>query len=394
MILTPKSEIKKRIDDFQKSLLDSGFDGALIYQNVDLFYYTGTLQNGALYVPSSGEPLFMVIKNIDRARTESPIEKIVRLTNPVKAGEILNQNGYTLTGKLGLEMDVIPAKLYAKLLSTLGCELDDISMSVRIQRSVKSEFEIGMMKKSAGILKKVFAAIPDMLEENITETEISARIEYELRKHGSQGVLRMRAFGMELYAAHLAFGKSSATPVHFDGPVGVNGMYSATPQIGGDRKLKPGMPILADIVAGYGGYHIDCTRAFAYKHLDDKYIKAHMDALKLNKLIISRMKPGAIPSEIYDETIEMARNLGYESTFMSSGENQVKFVAHGIGLEVDEIPVIARSFKTPLAEGITMAVEPKIIDTAHGGVGVENTYLITAKGVDCFTNFDMELVIV
>ena len=394
MILTPKSEIKKRIGDFQNSLLNSGFDGALIYQNVDLFYYTGTLQNGALYVPSSGEPLFMVIKNIDRARVESPIEKIVRLSNPVKVGEILIQNGYKLSGKIGLEMDVIPAKLYAKLSSSLGCELDDISMVVRIQRSVKSEFEIGMMKKAAGILKKVFASIPDMLEEGITETEISARIEYELRRHGSQGVIRMRAFGMELYAAHLAFGQSSATPVHFDGPVGVKGLYPAAPQIGGDRKLKPGMPILADIVAGYGGYYIDCTRAFAYKHLDDQYMKAHKDAIKLNKLIISRMKPGAIPSGIYDETIEMARTMGYESTFMSSGENQVKFVAHGIGLEVDEIPVIAKPFKTPLAEGNTMAVEPKIIDTVRGGVGVENAYLITGKGVCCFTDFDMDLTIV
>ena len=81
MILTPKKEIFNRIENLQKSMKKSGFGAALIYQNVDIFYYTGTLQNGALYVPVNGKPLFMVIKNIDRAKKESPIERIVPISN-------------------------------------------------------------------------------------------------------------------------------------------------------------------------------------------------------------------------------------------------------------------------------------------------------------------------
>ena len=181
--------------------------------------------------------------------------------------------------------------------------------------------------------------------------------------------------------------------MHFDGPVGVRGMYPSAPQIGGYTKLKPGMPIIADIVAGVCGYHVDCTRTFALKSLDDKWVKTFDDAIKLNKEIVKRMKPGAIPADLYSEVTELAKGMGYEKYFMSTGANQVKFVAHGIGLEVDEIPVIAKPFKMPFKAGNTMAVEPKII-TPTGGVGVENTYHITEKGAKNLNNFSMELVIV
>ena len=251
-----------------------------------------------------------------------------------------------------------------------------------------------MMKKAASILRKTFAEIPNMLKEGVSETEISARIEYFMRKNRHQGIVRMRAFGMELYAAHLAYGASSANPVHFNGPVGMKGMYPGAPQIGGNTKLKRGVPILADIVAGVGGYYIDCTRAYALGGLDDKFIQQHEDCIKLNREIVKRLKPGEIPSEIYADIMSMAKNMGYEKNFMASGENQVGFVAHGIGLEVDEIPVIAKPYKMPFVAGNTMAVEPKIISPRTGGVGVENTYLITSKSAKNLTGFNMNLEIV
>jgi Xaa-Pro dipeptidase len=394
MSLVPAEEIQKRIGEFQKSLQREGLDGALIYQNVDSFYFTGTCQNGALYVPASGDPLFMVIKNIERARMESPLKRIVKLKNPVAVREVLRENKTEIPLRLGLEMDVIPAKLFERLVKSGFTVYQDISMSVRMQRSVKSDYEISMMKKAAGILKKVFENLPNHLEQGITETELSARVEYDLRKNGHQGVVRMRAFNMELYAAHVAFGPSSATPVHFDGPVGVKGMYPAAPQIGGNTKLKPGMPVLADIVAGVGGYNVDCTRSFALKYIDEKWMKAHQDSLKLNNQIVKHLQPGAIPSEIYVSIVKAAKEMGYEDCFMASGENQVKFVAHGIGLEVDEIPVVAGSFNMPLFAGNTLAVEPKIIKTGKGGVGIENTYHVTKNGARNLTGFNMDLVVV
>lgn len=393
MILTPKDEIYDRISKLQESLRTDQIDGALIYQNVDLFYYTGTCQNGALFVPRSGEPFFMVIKNIERAKIESPLERIEPLRNPVAIGDVMKEHKVKIPKRTGLEMDVIPAKLFEKLRKDILIEYADISMMIRLQRAVKSKFELGMMKKAAAILKIVFIEIPNLLEEGITETELSAHIEYLLRSNGHQGAVRMRAFNMELYAAAIAFGQSSATPVHFDGPVGVKGIYPAAPQIGGDKKLRPGIPIMADIVAGYGGYNVDCTRTFALKELDDKWLNIHCDTLKINDEIVKRIKPGTIPSEVYSDIIRIASDMGYADSFMSSGGNQVKFVAHGIGLEVDEVPVIAKPFKLPFQAGNTIAVEPKIIKKGKGGVGIENTYHITEKGAKNLNNFEMDIII-
>ena len=394
MILTPPDEIHSRLDYLQKTIQKNEFDGAIIFQNVDLFYYTGTLQNGALYVPSQGEPLFMVIKNIERARVESPIQRIVPLKNHAHVVATLSENGYPLPKKLGVEMDVVPARLYERIKTSFGCEISDISMDIRWQRSRKSVFELGMLEKAAKIVKKAFEAVRDNLKEGITETELSAIIEYNMRANGHQGVIRLRAFGMELYAIHLAFGTDAASPGHFDGPVGVKGLYPAAPQIGGNTKLKAGVPVMADIVAGYGGYVVDCTRTFALKKLDDKFLKTYNDVLKLNHEIIKQLKPGAIPSEIYTKAIELASQMGYAESFMASGQNQVKFVGHGIGLEVDEFPVLAKGFNNPIEVGNTLAVEPKIIPKNIGGVGVENTYYVDKNGARNITNSPMDLMIV
>ena len=394
MILTPYDEINHRLEYFRKSMNQVGFDSAIIFQNVDLFYYTGTIQNGALYVPSQGEPLFMVIKNIERAKIESPIQKIVPLRNLSRIIDTLVENQYPLPKKLGVEMDVVPARLYERIKTSFGCEISDISIDIRWQRSRKSDFELKMLEKAAKIVKKAFETVRENLKEGITETELSAIIEYNMRANGHQGVIRLRAFGMELYAIHLAFGIDAASPGHFDGPVGVKGLYPAAPQIGGNTKLKAGVPVMADIVAGYGGYVVDCTRTFALKKLDDKFLKTYNDVLKLNHEIIKQLKPGAIPSEIYVRAVELASQMGYAESFMASGQNQVKFVGHGIGLEVDEFPVLAKGFNNPIEVGNTLAVEPKIIPKNIGGVGVENTYYVDKNGARNITNSPMDLMIV
>jgi Xaa-Pro aminopeptidase len=60
----------------------------------------------------------------------------------------------------------------------------------------------------------------------------------------------------------------------------------------------------------------------------------------------------------------------------------VKFLGHGIGLEIDELPVLARGFKQPLEAGMTIAIEPKFTFPGIGVVGIENSYLITDDGFE------------
>ena len=73
---------------------------------------------------------------------------------------------------------------------------------------------------------------------------------------------------------------------------------------------------------------------------------------------------------------------------------KVSFLAHGIGIETDELPFIADRQKMKLQEGMTFAFEPKIIVPDEGLAGLENVYLVTKDGIESLNTATEELVIV
>jgi Xaa-Pro aminopeptidase len=78
---------------------------------------------------------------------------------------------------------------------------------------------------------------------------------------------------------------------------------------------------------------------------------------------------------------------------MGNGATRVKFIGHGLGIEVDEFPFIAQGQKLPLESGMTFAFEPKFIVPDLGIVGLENTYLVTGKGLQSFNSATEELLV-
>jgi Xaa-Pro aminopeptidase len=212
--------------------------------------------------------------------------------------------------------------------------------------------------------------------------ELSARIEYVMRMDGHQGLCRVRRFNMELYYGAVSFGETASYPHNFDGPVGVRGLYPAVQAMGGYRKLKRGDPVMVDVVGGYAGYIADGSRTYSLGPVSQQMWDTHQFILELNAYIETRLRPGAIPSEVYAAIQERVAKTPYAPHFMGAGENQVRFVAHGVGLELDETPVIAPKFDAPLEAGTVLAVEPKVFYPGLGGVGVENTYLITTTGCE------------
>ena len=84
---TPGTEIRHRIEELQSLLLSNEIDGAIIVQNSDLFYFSGTIQQSQLYIPSAGDPLLMVRKSLERARSESAIQNIVSFSSPRQVPE-------------------------------------------------------------------------------------------------------------------------------------------------------------------------------------------------------------------------------------------------------------------------------------------------------------------
>jgi len=381
----PREELERR---WVKTRRYMDCDALVILQNVDQFYLSGTLQTGVLWFPREGEPLLAVRKSFERAKIESAVRNIVPLKSYSELPGLIPQPGETV----GFETDILPVATYQQVTKNFPkSKIVDGSTPVRNARAVKTPYEVECIRRAAKQLDTMFLDIPSQLHEGLAEFELAARIEYVLRMAGHQGFTRVRRFNMEMHYGAVSFAETAAYPHAFDGPVGVRGLYPAAPMMGSRRTLKRHEPVMIDICGGYAGYIADGSRTYSLGPVSQQMRDTHQYILELNSWIEDRLRPGNIPSQIYQSILDRVATTSFSKHFMGAGENQVRFVAHSVGLELDEIPVIAPKFDSPLEPGVVFAVEPKVFYPGLGGVGVENTYLVTDEKCERLTLSPMEI---
>lgn len=387
MQYTPREELYHRIKRFQELLLNNDVDGALIIQKADLFYFSGTCQNAHLFIPAQGEPVLMVRKSLKRAREESALDNINDLRG---LDELFKTIAARLNGrgKVGLEMDVLPANLFLKYKKHLfPLEVVDISKFIRETRIIKSPYEIDRLKDSAKLNFEMFSGVSDILREGMTEVELAGKLESLYREKGHQGAIRMRGFNQEIFYGHLMSGWNLSHPSFFDGPTGGTGLNPSYPQSAGFKKIGGNEPIMVDYVGVYNGYMVDQARIFCIGELSGKLVGAYEAALKIKAQIVKNALPGANGKDLYEIAGNIAAESGYRQYFMGF-EDRVSFIGHGVGIELDELPVIAKNFNIILQPGMVFALEPKFIFPDEGAVGIEDTFVVTESGLEQITYFD------
>ena len=120
MRITPSTELNNRIQKLQKEMVVHSLDAVFILQNADLFYFTGAIQQGALYVPAEGEALYLVRKGFARARMESGLKEVVPFKSPRDLAGVLSDFGYALPKVVGMELDVVPVAVMNRFQKGLG----------------------------------------------------------------------------------------------------------------------------------------------------------------------------------------------------------------------------------------------------------------------------------
>lgn len=381
----PAAELAARVGKLQEQLGRAGLDGALIVENTSLYYFSGTVPSGCLFIPQSGEPLLLVRKDLHRSRRESALSQVLPLDSWRNLPALLGEHGYRLA-RLGMELDVLPAKDYFRFQRLLGdpVRIEDISHLTRMLRAVKSPYEIDLIRKSGVVHGEVFAAVPGFIREGMTDLELSARVEYEARRRGHYGFTRFRGLNMELFIGQVLVGPEAAAPTCYDTPLGGQGLSPLYPQGPCGAVIAPGKVISVDSMGNYTGYMVDQTRMYCLGRPPAELEKAFRVALEVQQMVEERAKPGVSGAELYEAAVDLARRAGLGEHFMGYGQ-PVTFIGHGVGLEVNEWPVIARGVEVPLAEGHVLAVEPKFVFPGLGVAGVENTYLVTASGLEKLT---------
>lgn len=385
---TPSREVNHRIRALQNKLSIKKIDAALIVQNSDLFYFTGTIQQAMLYVPTDGEPILFVRKSLTRAQMESPIARIAPLNSPKALVDQLMKNGYKLPGSLAMELDVLPTKLYFGYQALFPqAKICDISHEIRMLRVIKSDHEVDQIRISAQLVDQVMAKVPEYIEPDITEIALAAKIESFARSLGHQGIVRMRMFGMELFYGHIMAGPSAAQESYLASPTGGAALTPAVAQGASQRPIKPHEPILVDIAFAHNGYIADQTRIYSLGELPEDLRCAHQSMLKIQTALKEVIKPGVVSESIYALAHQKVQSDGYGKYFMGSGKNAVAFVGHGIGIELDEYPFLAKGQKLEIAPNMVLAIEPKLVFPNKGVVGIENSYRVVSDGLEQLTRF-------
>jgi Xaa-Pro aminopeptidase len=369
-------ESKARISAMQGQLKAKGIDGALFIFPIDVYYFTGTRQNSTLWIPVVGDPILLVRKSLTRAKEESPLKDIRPFPSSKEFASVIP----TEVIKIGFTYDVAPVQqlnFYNKLLA--GREFIDISQLNREVRSVKSTYELQEIKASGDALSSVFKVVPTFLKEGMRELDLAAEFEYHLRKVGHEGFVRMRAYNQELFGG-LTLSTGAASYGFFDGAVTGKGLSNASPQ-GASLELIPrNTPVMIDFTGVFNGYITDMTRMFVIGDLDPELQEAFNLAIQIQGYLQSMLKPGAICEDLFLKAVEMAEAGGFGDKFMGMPGEQARFVGHGVGLELDEFPVIAQGFKVALQAGQTIAIEPKFVIPGKGVVGIENTFAVSDAG--------------
>lgn len=390
MRLTPKEELDRRTAVLQGLMRQEGVEGAVIMQNADLFYFAGTIQRSHLFIPAEGNPVLMVKKSFKRARQESALDLVAPLENPGDLPAAAASFGYKGAGVVGFELDVLPAALYLKYRKIFSpAKIVDISPLVRRARMVKSPYEIEILRDAAALNRTMFFSVRDILREGITEVDLAGRLEAVYRRHGHQGYVRMRGFNQEIVYGHLMSGPNLAVPSFLDSPEGGPGVNPSFPQGAGLKKIAANEPVMVDYVGVIDGYMVDQARIFCLGRLEDKLVKAYRAALDIQAEIKKRAKPGAVCSNLYRLALDMASEAGLAEHFMGFPD-PAPFLGHGLGIELDELPVLAGGFEIPLEEGMVIAMEPKFVFPG-GEVGIENTFVVGKNGLETLTEFSEEI---
>jgi len=395
-ILVPRSELDRRHGALHRRLDELRLDMTLVATNVNLYYLAGSMQEGMLALSGAlPGPVYLARRAIDRARHESALDDVRASVGPAKLAGAL---GLGAVRRLGLELDAVPYAWVDRLVRGLEAstdarpELVDVSHTIREVRSVKSAWEVRMVEEAARQSDAAMERVPEVLEEGMTELELSVEVASTMRQLGWEGITRMHRFGSEMFLGGVLSGPSSVRTTNFQAVIGGFGLSPAVSHGASRRRIGRGEPVTVDICGSHGGYLTDCTRTFSVGPLPDDLRSAQSAGEKLLHALEREVRPGMPGSAVWERASSLAVDLGISEGFMGVGEGRMRFIGHGVGLELDELPVLAQGMEGILPEGAVIALEPKLVRPGVGVLGEENTYHVTSEGLRLLTKARRGLV--
>ncbi len=381
-----QTELIQRRDKIRWLMDQQNIDAALIACNVNLLYTYGQIISGYLYLPLHA-PARIFVKRPNNIKGEF----VFSIRKPEQIVEILQEEGLPMPKKLMLEGDELPYTEYTRLARMFPeTEVVNGTPLIRQARSIKTAMEIEMFRRSGVAHAKAYEQIPAVYRAGMTDRDFSIEIERLMRLEGGLGIFRVFGQSMEIFMGSVLTGDNAAHPSPFDFALGGEGSPELPVGVNG-TPLQEGYSVMVDMGGNFNGYMGDMSRVFSIGKLPEEAYAAHQLCIDIQNEVANLAKPGAVCEDLYNTAIAMVKEAGFADRFMGIHQ-QARFIGHGIGLEINEMPVIAPRMKQVLEPGMVFALEPKIVLPGIGPVGIENSWVVTAEGVEKLTNCEESII--
>lgn len=386
-------EAKERIESLQDKMREEKIGGAILFYSRDIFYYTGTAQPSYLFV--SPDDYFLYVRSgfgfaseevfieRDRIKEERRLENIFQEVSPGLQGN-----------KIATELDVLPAVQFSKFQEIFfGYDLINVSPFIQEQRKVKDPSEIAKIQEACEALDRGHQAVISTLREGITELELAAVVENAHRLAGHEGIFFMRQPDFFMGRGPISSGpnlfKRSGVVYTITG-VGLSPSVPAGPS---RRKITKGDLVVVDIPALVNGYHADQTRTYVLGKAREE-IRSMYQALKeIADYLIENIRPGMECSKTYQMAVEKSEELGVSGAFLSfGGGKKSRMIGHGVGLELNEPPILSSYDHSRIYEGYVVALDMHMLKEGVGVIKLEDMILVGNSGNEILTKSPRQLV--
>ena len=189
----------------------------------------------------------------------------------------------------------------------------------------------------------------------------------------------------------LLAGNNAGVPSPYDFALGGEGLDPSLPGGANGTLLQAGQSFMVDMGGNFYGYMCDMSRVYSVGRLPQLAYDAHQVCLNVQEAVAAAARPGVACEDLYNIALEIVQKAGFADCFMGTGQ-KAKFIGHGIGLEINEQPVIAPRIRQQLEPGMVFALEPKMVLQGVGPVGIENSWVVTQNGVEKLTQCPEEIV--
>lgn len=362
-------------------------DAILLADNANQYYVSERVYSGFTFINRNGVELFFVKRPVQLHGDD-----VIYIKKPELITDALKEKGIELPKTVALEFDTATYNEIQRLKKVFPeAEVFNGSAIMRTVRSIKTEYEIAKIKEGAIKHAVAYKHIPKIYKQGMSDIELQIEIERTMRLEGSLGIFRISGSSMEIFMGNLLCGKNADNPTPYDFAMGGAGLNRSLPIGSNGTLINHGNSVMVDMGGNFNGYMTDMTRVFYTGKLPELAIKAHNLSIAITQHLAKIAVPGTKASFLYEEAMRMVNEAGMQDYFM--GHNQkAGFIGHGVGIEINELPVLAPRSRDIIQLNQVIAIEPKFVIPEVGGMGIENTYLVTENGLERITNLTEDLI--